>query len=195
MKQLHIALLLLLSGVAVWAGNNNTSYNIQRALEAAQQRDYETSLSFLQQELQENPTNGDAHAYIAAVCDMLPDYKSVTFHYAKTSLPLLPKDEGFLKASMEGMLSDIYYEAGDTLCALTHQKLAVSYLPTSTRFTGRLATMYEDMHNWQANWATTSCTRSKAWRKTPWDISSSPQRSMVWDATTSCSIIPDAACN
>ena len=150
MKQLHIALLLLLSGVAVWAGNNNTGYNIQRALEAAQQRDYETSLSFLQQELQENPTNGYAHAYIAAVCDMLPDYKSVTFHYAKTSLPLLPKNEGFMKASMEGMLSDIYYEAGDTLCALTHQKLAVSYLPTSTRFTGRLATMYEDMHNWQA---------------------------------------------
>ena len=149
MKKFLSLFLLLVWGAAVWAGNDKTTYNIQRAIEAAGQRDYETALTFLKQELNENPTNGYAYAYVAAVCDMMPDYKSVTFHFAKAALPLLPKNESYLLASMEGMQADIYAQADDTLRALEHQLRAVSYEPTNTQFAGRLAAMYEEGHNWQ----------------------------------------------
>ena len=132
-----------------WAGSTPDSYYIKRALEAIQSKDFETASYFLGQEVQENPTNGYAYAYLAALCDMMPGYNGPMFMFTKKAMPLLPKNEKYLKGSMDAIQAQVYYEAGDTVRALELWERAASYEPNKGRFLGHVAEVYADMDDYQ----------------------------------------------
>ena len=155
MKQVRKSLvlgLLLVAGMlqsVAWAGSTQDSYYIKRALEAIQSKDYETASYFLGQEVQENPTNGYAYAYLAALCDMMPGYNGPMFMFAKKAMPLLPKNEKYLKGSMDALQAQVYYAAGDTARALELWERAASYEPNKGRFLGHVAEVYSDKKDYQ----------------------------------------------
>lgn len=152
MKRKLIVFLLLLVGVQasnLFAGSTADSYYIKRALEAIQSQDYETASYFLGQEVQENPTNGYAYAYLAALCDMMSGYNGAMFMFAKKAIPLLPKNENYLKASMEALQAQVYYEAGDTARAIEVWEKAVSYNVKNPRYYGFAAEAMEDSKDFQ----------------------------------------------
>lgn len=152
MKRKLIVFLLLLVGVQasnLFAGSTADSYYIKRALEAIQSQDYETASYFLGQEVQENPTNGYAYAYLAALCDMMSGYNGAMFMFAKKAIPLLPKSENYLKASMEALQAQVYYEAGDTARAIEVWEKAVSYNVKNPRYYGFAAEAMEDSKDFQ----------------------------------------------
>lgn len=152
MKRKLIVFLLLLVGVQasnLFAGSTADSYYIKRALEAIQSQDYETASYFLGQEVQDNPTNGYAYAYLAALCDMMSGYNGAMFMFAKKAIPLLPKNENYLKASMEALQAQVYYEAGDTARAIEVWEKAVSYNVKNPRYYGFAAEAMEDSKDFQ----------------------------------------------
>lgn len=152
MKRKLIVFLLLLVGVQasnLFAGSTADSYYIKRALEAIQSQDYETASYFLGQEVQENATNGYAYAYLAALCDMMSGYNGAMFMFAKKAIPLLPKNENYLKASMEALQAQVYYEAGDTARAIEVWEKAVSYNVKNPRYYGFAAEAMEDSKDFQ----------------------------------------------
>lgn len=152
MKRRWVVFLLLLVGTMtsnVFAVSTKESYFIRRALEAIQSKDYETASYFLGQEVQENPTNGYAYAYLAALCDLMPGYNGAMFMFAKKAMPLLPRDEKYLKGSMDALQAQVYYEAGDTVRSLEFWERASSYEPNKSRFYGYLAEAYADMDDYQ----------------------------------------------
>ena len=152
MKRRWVVLLLLLVGTMtsnLFAVSTKESYFIRRALEAIQSKDYETASYFLGQEVQENPTNGYAYAYLAALCDLMPGYNGAMFMFAKKAMPLLSRDEKYLKGSMDALQAQVYYEAGDTVRSLEFWERASSYEPNKSRFYGYLAEAYADMDDYQ----------------------------------------------
>ena len=152
MKKSFVLVLLLVAGTLVngiFAGSSTDRYYIKRALEAIQSKDYETASYFLGQEVQENPTNGYAYAYLAALCDMMPGYNGPMFMFAKKAMPLLPKNEKYLKGSMDALQAQVYYEAGDTARALELWNRAASYEPNKGRFLGHVAEVYSDKKDYQ----------------------------------------------
>ncbi|MBO4622164.1 MAG: tetratricopeptide repeat protein [Paludibacteraceae bacterium] len=108
-----ILAILLCTSVLAGAQSTKESYNIRRAMEAAQSQDWETSLNFLGQELQVNPTNGYAYAFAAIICDIM-DYKHVILPFSKRALELLPKKDWQMNAEMRHRQARIYFEAEDS---------------------------------------------------------------------------------
>ena len=152
MKKSFVLVLMLLvvtlvSGLR--AGSSMDSYYIKRALEAIQAQDYETGAKFLSQELDENPTNGYAYAYLAALCDMMTGYNGAKFMFAKKALPLLPKNEKDLKAGMEAFQGALYEQADDTAKAKAYYRKAIGHNPASPRYYGYLATVQENADDFQ----------------------------------------------
>ena len=148
LRKTLVWVMLLVAGT-VSAVSSVDRYNIKRALEAIQVQDWETGVSFLTQELRENPDNGYAYAYLAAVCDMMTGYNSAMFAFAKKAIPLLPKNEGFLKAGMEGLQAQIYQQADDTVKAIEHLKQAIAYNAGDAKYYGYLADVLDDQKEYQ----------------------------------------------
>lgn len=145
-----IAVLLLVSGV-VLAGNTTESYNMKRALEAVMlSQDYQTGIKYLVQEVQENPTNGIAYAYLAIICDQMSGYDGATFRFAKQALKLLPKSATYLKANMESLQAELVLQAGDTVQAIERWNRAISYNPSESDFYGPLANVLDEQEDYQA---------------------------------------------
>ena len=62
---------------------------------------------------------------------------------------MLPRDEKYLKGSMDALQAQVYYEAGDTVRSLEFWERASSYEPNKSRFYGYLAEAYADMDDYQ----------------------------------------------
>lgn len=151
MKRVRNILIIGLLCATTWAqaGSSMDRYNIKRALEAAQQQDWETSLRFLGQEINENPDNGYAHAYIAAVCDMMSGYNYYVFAYAKKALRYLPKSDRYMNSEMEGSLASLYLQGTDTARAIEHLEKAVAYNYNAPKFYTRLAGIREQQKEYE----------------------------------------------
>ena len=147
-RNLLVIGMLCVAGLAT-AGSTTDSYNIKRALEAAQQQDWETSVSFLSQELKENPTNGYAYAYFAAVCDMMGGYDNAVFSFSKKALRYLPKSDRYMNSEMEGYLGEIYEKAKDTTRAMEHYRKAIAFDVTSPKFYGYLANLRDEQKDYE----------------------------------------------
>lgn len=151
MRRIRNLLIIGLLCTTTWlqAGSTMDSYNIKRALEAAQQQDWETSLRFLSQEINENPTNGYAHAYIAAVCDLMTGYNYYVFPYAKKALKYLPKSDRYMNSEMESYLADLYLLGTDTARAIEHLEKAISYNYNAPKFFTSLAGIREQQKEYE----------------------------------------------
>ena len=123
MKRTIIWFLLICLSAGAMAVNTKESYYMKRALEAAQSGDSETAIRFLSKELDENPTNGYAHMWVAILCTR-NNSVGWAFQYAQSAIKYLPKKEYAGRSDMNILLSEIYLDAKDTARAITYMEQA-----------------------------------------------------------------------
>ena len=128
MKRTIIWFLLICLSAGAMAVNTKESYYMKRALEAAQSGDSETAIQFLSKELDENPTNGYAHMWVAILCTR-NNSVGWAFQYARSAIKYLPKKEYEGRSDMNILLSEIYLDAKDTARAITYMEQAQKEMP------------------------------------------------------------------
>ena len=75
------------------AGNRqDETYNVQKAIEAIGNQDYDTAAEALQKEIDENPKNGYAYLYLSMVFSSIDNYGSM-ITYSSNAIKYLPKKE------------------------------------------------------------------------------------------------------
>lgn len=93
------------------------SYNYQRGIEAVENRNYEEAMKYLKAELDDNPKNGYAWAWILAVNINKEEYgEAITA--GLNALKLLPKRDGYFIGYVHKSLTNAYYSLGETDKAL-----------------------------------------------------------------------------
>ena len=128
MKRTIIWFLLICLSAGAMAVNTKETYNMKRALEAAQSGESETAIRFLSKELDENPTNGYAHMWVALLCTR-NNSVGWAFQYAQSAIKYLPKKEYEGRSDMNILLSEIYLDAKDTARAITYMEQAQKEMP------------------------------------------------------------------
>lgn len=128
MKKTIILFLLVCLSLGATAANTTETYNMKRAQEAAQSGDSETAIQFLSKELDENPTNGYAHMWVALLCTRMNSF-GWAFQYAQSAIKYLPKKEYEGRSDMNILLSEIYLDAKDTARAITYMEQAQKEMP------------------------------------------------------------------
>ena len=147
MKKIIFSLLLLtVLPFALTAASTKETYYMQRALEAIQGGDKETAIQSLSKELDSNPTNGFAHAWVAVLCAQMDSY-GYAFQYAQSALKYLPKQERGNRSQMCLLLSEIYTEAKDTVRALSYLDMAQKEDPQDAHTYSRLVRLNEKRGN------------------------------------------------
>ncbi len=117
MKKFLIILLIGVCG-ALTAQNNQSSYNIKRALDAAQSGNEQDALKFLVKETKENPTNGYAYLFLASICNEL-GYNSAVLRFGNDAIRYLGKTEPNMTAGVAEKMAEVYLAGGDTVRALS----------------------------------------------------------------------------
>lgn len=136
MKPIFSILVVLMCTTTVFAQKNvqrPSSYNFQRGVEALVDGDSETGLNYLNAELEENPKNGYAFAWIAAG-------RSADYEYGKAltainkALKYLPKKDIQYTSWVYSMRGEIYLALEDTLAALQDYSQAIKISPDNEEY-------------------------------------------------------------
>ena len=162
-------ILLMLLSVTLFASAQNTqsSYNVKRALEAAQSQDWETSISFLADEVQTNPTNGYAYAYLAAICQVL-DYHQHVLNSARKALKFLPKKDADFTGQMYHFQALVYWEAEDTVRAEQLWREALAADKTNMLYANNVGSIMEEQKRYDEMEAfARTCLKNKALAQQP----------------------------
>lgn len=117
MKKIVFILCLLVGAFQAIAQSTDQSYNVRRALEALQQGNTDGALNALVQEVQQNPRNGVAYFYLAAICEHM-EKPIPTMRFAYDAVKNLSKGQVKMIAESYHMLADIYLQGQDTTMAL-----------------------------------------------------------------------------
>lgn len=116
MKQMLVCLMLVFGGISMFAQNNLRSANIQSAMSALREGDKENALQYLVNELEDNPTNGYAYAFVATIIKK-ENYKAALLQYAGKAIQYLPASESGLINEMIEVCGNVYDKGGDSIRA------------------------------------------------------------------------------
>ncbi len=123
------------------------SYNYTRGVEAASERHYEEALEYLNKELKDNPENGYAYAWIAAINTRNEDYgKALTA--ANMAIKLISKKDKDYCAFTHITRADIYYNIDKTENALSDLDIAAKYTPEDADIYSKRAYIYYKLENY-----------------------------------------------
>ena len=145
-KFIFTLLLLGTLPLTVSAVNTRDTYYMQRAAEAVRGGDKETAIQFLSKELDDNPTNGYAHMWVAIVCAHMDSY-GWALQYAQSALQYLPKQEHEGRSDMYTLLSELYTDAKDTTQAIAYLEKAQKEYPQDIRLYSKLVRLSEKQGN------------------------------------------------
>ncbi len=105
------------------------SYNYTRGVEAIQNENYDEALDFLNKEIQENPKNGYAFAWIAAISQYYQEYgRAITA--LDQAIKYIPKKDKAYRAWVYSNKADVYQELDEHDKALESISLAIAADPT-----------------------------------------------------------------
>lgn len=132
------------------------SYNYLRGCDAILKEDYEEGMRFLKMELDENPKNGYAWAWILVV-HLQKDEYGEAIDAANTSLKYLPKKDTYYNGFVHKSLARIYYNINEPEKALSEISTAIKLDTKETDYLLMRAQLYyisgcydkaeEDYHN------------------------------------------------
>ena len=142
-KSLLFAFFALFVNVSAIAGDikRPESYNYQRGCEAINKGELEDGLRYLQLELQDNPKNGYAWAWILSVHMNKKEYGEAV-DAGLTALKLLPKKDSYYIGFVHKSLSRVYYHMDDKDMALTEISLAIKADPEEMDYLAMRADLY-----------------------------------------------------
>ncbi len=127
------------------------SYNYTRAVEAIQQENYQEALDFLNMEIEENPKNGYAFAWIAAIRQHYQEYgRAITA--LDQALKYIPKKDKTYRTWVYSNKADVYQELDEYDKALECISLAIAADPTDkSSFEKRAQLLFEQEKYAQAD--------------------------------------------
>lgn len=144
MKRLILLLLPLLLDVQITFGQNikrPDSYNYNRGVEAIQNNNTEEALEYLNKELEENPNNGYAFAWIATVRNYQEEYgRALTA--ADLAIKHIPKKDKQYRAFAYIVRAEVYVGLGEAEKGLADLTSAVNETPDDPDVYERRADLY-----------------------------------------------------
>lgn len=135
MKRTFTLLLLAACALIVCAKEPKqpTSYNYQRGVEAINNGDDEEGEEYLTAEIKQNPKNGYAYAWLAAV-ENRKDEAGNAIMMLRQALKYLPKADKYYRAWTYSTLGNIYFDLGDTIQSIAFHSQAVKTEPNNTQW-------------------------------------------------------------
>lgn len=107
-----------------------TSYNYQRGIEAIENGDDEEGEKYLIQEIEENPKNGYAYAWLSTIENRKDELGNAIAALHK-ALNYLPKADKYYRAWSYSALAEIHLQLQDTTLAIDYLNKAVKTEPTN----------------------------------------------------------------
>lgn len=108
------------------------SYNYSRGVEAIQQENYKEALEYLNKEIEENPKNGYAYAWIAAIRENYQEYgRAITA--LDLALKYIPKKDKTYRTWVYTSKADVYKELDEYDKAYECMSLAIAADPAEVR--------------------------------------------------------------
>ena len=131
MKKIITLLFLVMCITAINAQDikRPESYNYTRGVEAIQQENYKDAIDFLNKEIVENPKNGYAFAWIAAIRQHYQEYgRAITA--LDQAIKYIPKKDKAYRTWVYSNKASVYQELDEYDKALESISLAISVDPT-----------------------------------------------------------------
>ena len=143
MKRILSVLLLAVCATIVCAKEPKqpTSYNYQRGVEAVSEGNYEEGEEYLQLEIEENPKNGYAYAWLSSV-ESEREERGNAIAMLHKALQYLPKNDKYYIAWSYSSLATIHLELNDTLAAINYISKAVKTEPSNSEWYERRGYFY-----------------------------------------------------
>ena len=107
-----------------------SSYNYQRGVEALVDGDITTGLDYLNKELEDNPKNGYAYAWIAAGRASNKEY-GMALTAVNKAIQFVPKKDIQYASWVYSLRGNVYLELEDTITALNDYDQAIKIDPTN----------------------------------------------------------------
>ena len=125
-----------------------TSYNYQRGVEAVQDNNDEEAERYLRQELESNPKNGYAYAWLSGVVARRGETGQVIAMLEK-AIKYIPKSDKYYHAWANSRLCDIYEQFGDTTRAIEYASRAIKAQPKNTQWWQDRGQLYMDYRQYE----------------------------------------------
>lgn len=126
-----------------------TSYNYQRGVEAINNGDYDEGSEYLERELDDNPKNGYAYAWLASI-EMHNDEVGTAIMCLNLALKYIPKSDKYYTAWSLSALGDLYLQLQDTTLALQYYTKAIKAEPDNIDWLRDRGVTYLQMENYDA---------------------------------------------
>lgn len=149
MKRNLLIIALVLSVQFIFAQNvkRPDTYNYNRGVEAIQNNNAEEALEYLNKELNDNPKNGYALAWIATVRKYQEEYgRALTA--VDLALKYIPKKDKQYMAFAYTVRSEVYVGLGEKDKALADLSSAIKETPDDADVYEKRANLYYYMHYW-----------------------------------------------
>ena len=117
------------------------TYNYNRGMEEMSQDEYEEALKYFNQEIEDNPKNGHAYAWIATIY-YLQDKYGKALSASDMALKNLPKKDEEYVSNTYDVRAKVYLELKDTLKAIEDYSTAIKLFPKQTDFYPKRAQIY-----------------------------------------------------
>jgi tetratricopeptide (TPR) repeat protein len=143
MKRILSVLLLAVCATIVYAKEPQqpTSYNYQRGVEAVNNDNDEEGEKYLTKEINENPKNGYAYAWLSSI-ETRKNELGNAINMLNRALQYLPKNDKYYRAWSYSSLATIYIQLEDTITALNYINKAIKTEPKNTDWWNKRGVIY-----------------------------------------------------
>lgn len=124
------------------------SYNYQRGVELVNDDNWDEGIEFLEKELQVNPKNGYAMAWMAAAYAS-KDERGTSIHYITEAQKYLPKSDKYYHAWTHTLHARLYIGMNDTISAIKETSNAIKIEPKNADWYELRGNIYRDLKQWK----------------------------------------------
>lgn len=149
MKNIIVILvgLLLVSSLTAQTSKLPDSYNYTRGVEALKNEKIQEGLEYLNKEVEENPKNGYAFAWIASVRNIQEEYgRALTS--ANLAVKHIPKKDNTYKAWAHSLRAEIYAELGEKDKAFEDYATAINFTPEDEELYEKRGQLYYELEQY-----------------------------------------------
>lgn len=141
-----LSIMLCLSGYAK-EPQRPDSYNYRRGTELIDDDQYDEGIDFLRRELQQNPKNGYAYAWLAAAYAHKNE-RGTALNFINTARKYLPQNDKYYRAWSQNLQGCIYLSMNDTTAALNAFSEAVRIEPQNDDWYTTRGMLFRDLKQW-----------------------------------------------